>query len=199
MAEIASKWTDAELASDSFLLDKKLNGKTATIAKSAKKPDLIAAYQELFTTKAFRQEGETPADQIKRETAKPAETSDGNSAATEAAQVEEPKYKKVVKKKAEKDLRPTKGDVVAVWYTGKLEDGTVFDTNIKKRGQPLRFKVGTGQVIRGWDEGLLTMGLGEKAVLTIEPEWAYGKKGVPAAGIPPNAKLIFDVELIKID
>ncbi|KAB1280707.1 Peptidyl-prolyl cis-trans isomerase FKBP3 [Camelus dromedarius] len=63
----------------------------------------------------------------------------------------------------------------------------------------LSFKVGIGKVIRGWDEALLTMNKGEKARLEIEPEWAYGKKGQPDAKIPPNAKLIFEVELVDID
>ncbi|XDC87009.1 hypothetical protein R6Z07F_018182 [Ovis aries] len=86
-----------------------------------------------------------------------------------------------------------------------LQDGTVFDTNIqtsskkKKNAKPLSFKVGIGKVIRGWDEALLTMSKGEKARLEIEPEWAYGKKGQPDAKIPPNAKLIFEVELVDID
>ncbi|XDA84981.1 hypothetical protein R6Z07M_014760 [Ovis aries] len=86
-----------------------------------------------------------------------------------------------------------------------LQDGTVLDTNIqtssnkKKNAKPLSFKAGIGKVIRGWDEALLTMSKGEKARLEIEPEWAYGKKGQPDAKIPPNAKLIFEVELVDID
>jgi len=64
-----------------------------------------------------------------------------------------------------------------------------------KKPLPLRFKVGVGKVIRGWDEALLTMSAGEKAEITIQPEWAYGKKGVEGK-VPPNAVLIFDVELV---
>ncbi|KAF9152441.1 FK506-binding protein 2B, partial [Mortierella sp. AD010] len=82
-------------------------------------------------------------------------------------------------------------------------DGTIFDTNdnTKKKSNPLRFKVGVGRVIAGWDEAMLTMSRGEKAKITIEPEHAYGKKGVPDAKvpIPPNARLIFDVELVSLD
>jgi len=63
----------------------------------------------------------------------------------------------------------------------------------------LKFKVGNGVVIRGWDEGLMTMSVGEVAKLTIQSSWAYGPKGKPEAGIPPNATLIFDVELVKIN
>ncbi|CAO2593198.1 Peptidyl-prolyl cis-trans isomerase FKBP3, partial [Lemmus lemmus] len=91
-----------------------------------------------------------------------------------------------------------KGDIVHCWYTGTLLDGTVFDTNIQTSSKK-NFKVGIGKVIRGWDEALLTMSKGEKARLEIEPEWAYGKKGQPDAKIPPNAKLIFEVELVDID
>uniref|UniRef100_A0A8C0QHT2 peptidylprolyl isomerase n=3 Tax=Canis lupus TaxID=9612 RepID=A0A8C0QHT2_CANLF len=116
-----------------------------------------------------------------------------------------PKYTKSVLKKGDKTNFPKKGDVVHCWYTGTLQDGTVFDTNIqtsskkKKNAKPLSFKVGIGKVIRGWDEALLTMSKGEKAQLETEPEWAYGKKGQPDAKIPPNAKLIFEVELVDID
>ena len=116
-----------------------------------------------------------------------------------------PKYTKSVLKKGDKTNFPKKGDVVHCWYTGTLQDGTVFDTNIqtsskkKKNAKPLSFKVGIGKVIRRWDEALLTMSKGEKARLEIEPEWAHGKKGQPDAKIPPNAKLIFEVELVDID
>ncbi|XP_021118461.1 peptidyl-prolyl cis-trans isomerase FKBP3 isoform X7 [Heterocephalus glaber] len=116
-----------------------------------------------------------------------------------------PKYTKSILKKGDKTNFPKKGDVVHCWYTGTLQDGTVFDTNIqtsskkKKNAKPLSFKVGVGKVIRGWDEALLTMSKGEKARLEIEPEWAYGKKGQPDAKIPPNAKLVFEVELVDID
>ncbi|XP_010710492.1 peptidyl-prolyl cis-trans isomerase FKBP3, partial [Meleagris gallopavo] len=116
-----------------------------------------------------------------------------------------PKYVKSILKKGDKTNFPKKGDTVHCWYTGKLQDGTVFDTNIqtsskkKKAAKPLSFKVGIGKVIRGWDEALLTMSKGEKAQLEIEPEWAYGKKGQPDAKIPPNAKLFFEVELVDIE
>uniref|UniRef100_A0A8C8SIZ8 peptidylprolyl isomerase n=1 Tax=Pelusios castaneus TaxID=367368 RepID=A0A8C8SIZ8_9SAUR len=123
----------------------------------------------------------------------------------ETAEEGPPKYTKSILKKGDKTNFPKKGDVVHCWYTGKLQDGTVFDTNIqtsskkKKGAKPLSFKVGVGKVIRGWDEALLTMSKGEKAHLEIEPEWAYGKKGQPDAKIPPNAKLVFEVELVDID
>ncbi|KAG2457481.1 FKBP3 isomerase, partial [Polypterus senegalus] len=101
-----------------------------------------------------------------------------------------PKYKKSILKKGDKVNFPKKGDTVSCWYKGTLEDGTVFDSNIatsskkKKATKPLSFKVGVGKVIRGWDEALLTMSKGEKALLEIDSEWAYGKKGNPEAKYP---------------
>ncbi|RKO91289.1 hypothetical protein BDK51DRAFT_15496, partial [Blyttiomyces helicus] len=96
---------------------------------------------------------------------------------------------------------PKKGNTVSCFYTGTLEDGRIFDSNNtgKKKPVPLKFKVGVGRVIRGWDEALLTMSKGEKAKLYIESEWAYGKKGMPEARIPPNSPLIFEVELVGIE
>jgi FK506-binding protein 2 len=83
--------------------------------------------------------------------------------------------------------RKTKtGDKVDVHYRGTLEDGTEFDASYN-RGQPLSFTVGTGQVIKGWDQGLLDMCPGEKRKLTIQPEWAYGSRG--AGPIPANSVL----------
>jgi FK506-binding protein 3 len=64
-------------------------------------------------------------------------------------------------------------------YTGMLENGHIFDTNVGKKKSALKFKVGMGKVIRGWDEAVLEMSKGEKAKITIEPDWAYGAKGTP--------------------
>lgn len=89
------------------------------------------------------------------------------------------------------------GDMVAVDYRGFLEDGSVFDESYK-RGQTFSFSVGAGQVIAGWDEGLLGMKVGEKRRLTIPSNLAYGPNGIPGA-IPGGATLIFDVELRKIN
>lgn len=121
---------------------------------------------------------------------------------------EEPKFTKKILKHGDKTSFPSKGDRVSCFYTGKLENGVVFDSNIsgaagaKKKsqgeGKAFIFQVGKGLVIRGWDEGLMTMSKGEKAELTIEPEWGYGKKGNIDANIPPQSKLIFEVELVDI-
>lgn len=88
------------------------------------------------------------------------------------------------------------GDEVAVHYTGMLLDKTVFDSSYR-RNQPLNFTVGVGQVIEGWDEGILLLREGDKARFVIPADLAYGSRG--AGGIiPPNAPLIFDVELVKV-
>jgi len=91
---------------------------------------------------------------------------------------------------------PKRGETVTVHYTGWLADGTKFDSSVDRR-EPFAFALGTGQVIGGWDQGVATMRVGDKARLTIPPELAYGAAGYPGA-IPPNATLIFEVELLSI-
>ena len=117
--------------------------------------------------------------------------------------------------------KPKVGDTVVAHYTGTLANGNVFDSS-HKRGRPFRFKVGMGQgklslayfaiiylylliffcqyktVIRGWDEGFLDMEIGEKAVLQITSDYAYGASGAGGV-IPPNADLTFEVELLGIE
>jgi FKBP-type peptidyl-prolyl cis-trans isomerase len=88
-----------------------------------------------------------------------------------------------------------KGDTVSVHYIGTLQDGTEFD-NSKKRGQPFEFTVGGGQVIKGWDEGLVGMKVGGSRILVIPAEMAYGERGI--GPIPPNATLVFAIELIEV-
>lgn len=89
-----------------------------------------------------------------------------------------------------------KGNKVLVHYKGQLLDGTVFDSSYK-RNQPLEFQVGVGQVIAGWDEGILLLNEGDKARLVILSDLGYGSRGAGGV-IPPNAHLIFDVELVKV-
>jgi len=92
------------------------------------------------------------------------------------------------------------GDTVSMNYTGRLQNGKVFDSNVDPKFnhvQPFTFTLGAGQVIPGWDKGIVGMKVGEKKTLTIPPADAYGAAGVPGV-IPPNSTLIFDVELLAI-
>ncbi|XP_075782245.1 peptidyl-prolyl cis-trans isomerase FKBP3 [Pelodiscus sinensis] len=218
----ARRWSEAELRSEAlpkkdiihflqqhaaqaFLAEHKLLGQIKNVAKTANKDQLVTAYNQLFETQRFKSTENT--DKV-TEQVKNVKVNEDKAKETKSEEIVDegpPKYTKSVLKKGDKTNFPKKGDVVHCWYTGKLQDGTVFDTNIqtsskkKKGAKPLSFRVGVGKVIRGWDEALLTMSKGEKAHLEIEPEWAYGKKGQPDAKIPPNAKLFFEVELVDIE
>ncbi|MCP4141602.1 MAG: FKBP-type peptidyl-prolyl cis-trans isomerase [Chloroflexi bacterium] len=101
-----------------------------------------------------------------------------------------------IERKRGKGPKAEAGKSVSVHYEGRLEDGKIFDSSYD-RDMPLEFELGLGQVIKGWDEGIAMMNVGGEATFTIPPELGYGKRGAGGL-IPPNATLIFDVELVEI-
>ncbi|XP_028928223.1 peptidyl-prolyl cis-trans isomerase FKBP1B isoform X1 [Ornithorhynchus anatinus] len=92
---------------------------------------------------------------------------------------------------------PKKGQTCVVHYTGMLQNGKKFDSS-RDRNKPFRFKIGRQEVIKGFEEGAAQMSLGQRAKLTCTPDMAYGATGHPGV-IPPNATLIFDVELLRLE
>jgi len=122
----------------------------------------------------------------------------GRSSGTTPGQVGQevttPSGLKYIDEKIGEGNSPSVGKMVSVHYTGTLENGAKFDSSYD-RGQPYSFAIGTGNVIKGWDEGLMSMKEGGKRKLIIPPDLAYGARGRP--GIPPNSTLIFEVELVK--
>ncbi|MCC5651832.1 FKBP-type peptidyl-prolyl cis-trans isomerase [Nostoc sp. XA013] len=115
---------------------------------------------------------------------------------SDANAVTTPSGLKYVELKEGTGATPQSGQTVEVHYVGTLEDGTKFDSS-RDRGQPFSFKIGVGQVIKGWDEGLSTMKVGGRRQLIIPSELGYGARGAGGV-IPPNATLLFDVELLGV-
>jgi peptidylprolyl isomerase len=93
--------------------------------------------------------------------------------------------------------QPKIGETVSVHYTGTLTGGLKFDSS-RDRGEPIEFKLGAGRVIKGWDEGIAKLHVGDQAILVIPSNLGYGERGTPDGTIPPNATLIFIVELVDI-
>jgi len=124
------------------------------------------------------------------DTAEAADDSDSDEVFTTESGLQ---YRKIVEGTG---AQPQRGNTVLVHYVGTLEDGTQFDSS-RDRGRPFSFKVGVGQVIRGWDEALGMMHVGDRWEVTIPPELGYGQRGAGGV-IPPGATLIFDVELLRI-
>ncbi len=114
----------------------------------------------------------------------------------EAKAKELPSGLKIYITKQGNGAKPKKGDKVKIHYTGYLKDGKMFDSSVK-RNQPFQTEIGVGRVIQGWDEGVLELNTGTKAVLYIPSHLAYGSRGAGRV-IPPNADLIFEVELLDI-
>ena len=105
----------------------------------------------------------------------------------------------IVEVKTQKEpMKAAAGDKVWVHYTGKLQSGKVFDSS-RNRNEPIAFNLGGGEVIKGWDEGIQGMQVGDKRQLIIPPNLAYGEQGGGDGLIPPNSTLVFDVELVGIE
>ena len=106
------------------------------------------------------------------------------------------KVVKKILKEGFNQITPRKGDTVEVHYEGRLlSDSSVFDSSYDK--DPFETKIGVGKVIKGWDIGIMTMGVGEKAILSIESDYAYGDRDIGV--IPPGSTLIFEVELMSVN
>lgn len=133
---------------------------------------------------------EQPAEQ-------PAEAPEAEAPETEAPVTEDVTELKIEDIEAGSGAEAKAGDTVSVHYTGWLTDGTKFDSSVDA-GQPFQFALGAGQVIAGWDQGVAGMKVGGKRKLTIPPDMGYGAAGAGGV-IPPNATLVFEVELLGIN
>lgn len=141
------------------------------------------------------QEGASAPDATPAESASAGLPSSGERAAPDSSQVGEGGLK-VEYLQIGKGATVKKGATVSVHYTGTLLNGTKFDSSVD-RGAPFSFVVGAGQVIDGWDQALLGKRVGDKLRVTIPPELGYGERGAGSA-IPPNATLVFEIEILKV-
>lgn len=117
--------------------------------------------------------------------------------ASVGAEITTPSGLKYIDEVAGAGESPKPGQMVTVHYTGTLENGTKFDSS-RDRNEPFTFQIGVGRVIRGWDEGVMTMKVGGKRRLIIPAALGYGARGAGDGAIPPNATLIFEVELLRV-
>lgn len=141
--------------------------------------------------------GTTSTETVKNGSQSTEATGQGNGSGSQATTLEkEPEVKISVLKPGTGDRKTGKLDRVYVIYTGRLKDGTIFDSNASKESNPFNFQLNMGQVIKGWDRGLLDMKVGEKRKLEIPHQLAYGEEGY-AGKIPPKTDLIFEVELLN--
>ena len=125
-----------------------------------------------------------------------AEDKKGDAPMTSAQEITTPSGLKYVDLQVGSGDTAKPGDLVTVHYTGWLVDGAKFDSSVDRR-QPFSFPLGAGRVIKGWDEGVAGMKVGGKRKLTIPPDLGYGTRGAGGV-IPPNATLLFDVELLEV-
>jgi len=167
-----------------------------------KKPVILFTFMALLWANVWAAQGQTtaaaPAAKAKSTTQKSTSTAAkaGTAHPKLAAQMTTTasglQYQDLVVGKGE---QPKDGETVVVNYTGRFTNGKIFDTSVGK--QPFSFRLGRGEVIKGWDEGVASMHVGGKRKLVIPPALAYGAGGYPGV-IPPNSTLTFEVELLKI-
>ncbi|KAJ3283345.1 FK506-binding protein 2B [Rhizoclosmatium sp. JEL0117] len=195
-----------------FIVAKKFTAKPALLVKNTKRNDLVQIYKDLFASSSFRSESDPSLEEAlaklalekqaaKKETSGTAKAAESTHVAPVKKEkvVAPPKYTKVITSKGDSMNFPVNGDSVSVFYTGKY-NGVVFDTNqVAKKPVALKVQVGRNTVCRGWDEALLTMSKNEKATITIESEWAFGKKGKPEFKIPPGANVVYELHLAGIN
>lgn len=157
---------------------------------------LVTALSILFATFAFSKDGTTPSEKGNKD----------KSVQTSANPADPLKGKKMNKEKnglewqnikVGKGASPVKGKKVVVHYTGWLKDGKKFDSSLDRK-EPFEFTIGIGQVIKGWDEGVMTMKPGGVRRLYIPPELGYGSQNVGGDLIPGNSTLVFEIELIEV-
>ena len=164
--------------------------KTVTIVRSGEAADAFktdqASFDALMTSAAERAKSRRATEAARLKAL--VEQKYGNATKTGSG------LRYIVTREGDGKAKPPKGTRVKVHYVGRLMDGKVFDSSLK-RGKPIEIPIGVGKVIRGWDEGIMDMTKGERRTLIIPPDLGYGERGYPGV-IPPNATLVFETELV---